>query len=56
MTGKKPERVDIEQGISDDSMTEITSSSINEGDKVITGIKNKGGKKGSGTRRPMRMF
>ncbi len=53
---KKPERINIESGISDDSMTEVISDSIAVGDKVITGIKGKGQGKGNSNKRPMRMF
>ncbi|MBQ2612092.1 efflux RND transporter periplasmic adaptor subunit [bacterium] len=53
---KKPERINIESGISDDSMTEVISDSIAVGDKVITGIKGKGQGKGKSNKRPMRMF
>ena len=53
---KKPERINIDSGISDDSMTEVISDSIAVGDKVITGIKGKGQGKGKSNKRPMRMF
>ena len=53
---KKPERIDITQGISDDSMTEISSDQISEGTKVIIETKGKGAKSGGNNRRPMRMF
>ena len=45
LENNKPKRIDIETGASDDSVTEIISDSIKEGDNVITNIKGKKGKK-----------
>lgn len=39
MKDKKPERISIKTGASDDTHTEIISDKIKEGDEVITGIK-----------------
>ena len=48
----KPKRIDIETGASGDSVIEIKSQGINEGDKVIVGIVGKkSGKKGTGRNR-----
>ncbi len=56
----KPVRIEIKEGISDDSSTEIISNRIKEGDKIIISAIQKGGKKGYGNnnmrKRPMRMF
>ncbi len=41
----KPERINIETGLSDDSYTQIISDNLKEGDKVYTGIKQNGKKK-----------
>ena len=55
LKGRKPERINVEIGASDDTYTEIKSGDLHEGDKVIVGSgsnsKGKGGK-----RPPMRMF
>ena len=57
LQGKKPIRVEIETGASDDSFTEITKGDISEGDKVIVGTIDKKSKRGKqGNRPPMRMF
>ena len=55
MNKRKPERITIETGASDDSRTEIISKHIKEGTKVITGIKGKDSKTGE-HKPPMRMF
>jgi len=48
----KPKRIDIETGASGDSVIEVKSQDINEGDKVIVGIVGKkSGKKGTGRNR-----
>ena len=48
----KPKRIDIETGASGDSVIEVKSQGINEGDKVIVGIVGKkSGKKGTGRNR-----
>ncbi len=55
---KTPKRIDVHEGISDDSATEIISENIKEGDKIIIGAYKNGAKNTkNGTRRPpMRMF
>lgn len=58
---RKPVRIDIEEGISDDSSTEIISTKIIEGDKAITGSssgksRGKSGDSNSKNKPPMRMF
>lgn len=62
---KKPKRINIKTGASDDSYTEIISKDINLGDSVIVDLdgKNskgqngvKGNKATKGTKPPMRMF
>lgn len=56
MKNRKPHRVDIKTGASDDSNTEIISKDLAEGMKIITGIKGKNkNNKRSQTRAP-RMF
>lgn len=55
LKNKKPERIDIETGASDDSRTEIISDQLSEGSKIITGIKTKDSKNGN-HKPPMRMF
>jgi len=58
LKSRKPERIDVETGASDDSYTEITSGDLEAGDEVIVGT-NEGGKNKKGTnntKRPMRMF
>jgi len=55
LKNKKPERIDIETGASDDSRTEIISDQLSEGAKIITGIKTKDSKNGN-HKPPMRMF
>ena len=52
---RKPKRITIETGASDDSKTEIISNEIKEGTKVLTGIKGKESKSGE-HKPPMRMF
>lgn len=52
----KPKRVDIKIGASDDSSTEIKTTEIAEGDKVITGILGKKQKNNNSMRRGPRMF
>ena len=46
----KPERIDIETGLSDDMYTQIISDKVKEGDRVYIGIK-QNGKKPNGTPR-----
>lgn len=41
MQDRKPQRVDIKPGASDDTSTEVISDALSEGTKVITGIKGK---------------
>lgn len=55
MEKRKPKRITIETGASDDSCTEIISKEIKEGTKVLTGIKGKENKSGE-HKPPMRMF
>ena len=52
----RPTRFDVQTGASDDTYTEIKSSEIQEGDKVLvgTGKNSKDGKNGG--KPPMRMF
>ena len=53
----KPKRVEIETGVNDDSYTEIISSNMKDGDRVIVSIEEKGKKKTSQGRGPgPRMF
>ena len=52
---KKPVRVDIQQGASDDSKFEIISDKIKEEDKIIVGALGKS-KKNATQRRGPRMF
>lgn len=53
----KPERIAIKTGISDGSFTEVISEKIREGQKVITGIKDKSkGQAGKQAGPRMRMF
>ena len=47
----KPKRVDIETGASDDSVTEVVSDNIKEGDKVIMSIAGKSSKSKKGSKR-----
>ncbi len=54
LKNRKPARIDIKTGISNDSVTEIVSNEINVGDKVI--IKNNNNKKSSKTTMRPRMF
>ena len=57
LKGRKPERVDVETGASDDTYTEIVSGDIHEGDKVIVGSGSESKQKGkNGGKPPMRMF
>lgn len=51
---KKPVRVEVKTGISDENNTEIISGDIKVGDKVITGLDEEKGKK-SGGQPPMRL-
>ena len=54
---KKPKRIDIQTGASDDSKVEIISKDLKSGDKVIVGASNQvKHEKGGGQRRPPRMF
>lgn len=53
----KPERIEIETGVNDDTYTEIISNKLKDGDMVIISIEEKGKKKQSGKRGPgPRMF
>lgn len=57
----KPTRIDIEEGISDDSQTEIISNKLKAGNKVIIGSNAKGASSNSDSdqksgKPPMRMF
>ena len=57
LKGRKPERINVEVGASDDTYTEIKSDELHEGDKVIVGSGlNSKGKGKDGKRPPMRMF
>ena len=47
----KPERINIETGLSDDMYTQIITDKVKEGDLVYTGIKSDGKKKPSGNPR-----
>ena len=53
---KKPKRIDITTGASDDSRTEIISKDLSEGAKVIVGIKGKENSRNKEQKPPMRMF
>ena len=53
---KKPKRVDIQTGASDDTRVEIISKDLKEGDKVIVGASNQVKHEKGGQRRPPRMF
>lgn len=53
---KKPKRVGIETGASDDSNIEVISKELKEGDKIITGSSNIKKSDKNGQRRPPRMF
>lgn len=54
---RKPKRIDIQTGASDDSRVEVISKDLKSGDKVIVGASNQvKHEKGSGQRRPPRMF
>lgn len=55
MKKNKPQRIEIEKGIGDDSKIEIISDKLNEGDLLITGSSNSKSKDKS-TKRPPRMF
>ena len=55
LKSRKPERVEVTIGGSDDTYTEITSGDIKEGDNVIVGTTDSKAPKG-GNKRPMRMF
>lgn len=52
----KPERVEIETGVNDDSYTEIISNTLKDGDKVIISIEAKGKNKKDMHGRGPRMF
>jgi len=57
LKGRKPVRVEIETGASDDTYTEIIEGDIKEGDNVIIGTNVGNSKKNSSNnKRPMRMF
>lgn len=56
MVKNKPERIDIEQGASDDSQFEILSDKIKEGDIILTGSNNPNNKKSNNRRRGPGMF
>ncbi|MBR1680386.1 efflux RND transporter periplasmic adaptor subunit, partial [bacterium] len=57
LKGRKPVRVDVETGASDDTYTEIIESDIKEGDNIIVGTNDRNSKKnGINNKRPMRMF
>ena len=55
LDNKKPLRIDIEVGTSDDSVFEVISDEIKEGDSVIIGQKSKGKGKKQQMRRPPMM-
>lgn len=48
--GGKPERIEIETGLSDDMYTQIITDKVHEGDKVYVGIKQNGKKKNANPR------
>lgn len=50
----KPQRVEIETGVSNDTCTEILTGNLKEGDNIITGIESKDKK--NSRKRPPRMF
>jgi HlyD family secretion protein len=57
LKNNKPQRIDVEIGASDDSKTEITKSTLSEGDKVITGVLGKSSSKSSSSNpKPPGMF
>lgn len=58
LSDKKPKRVNIETGASDDTNIEIKSKELHEGDKIITGASNvkKNDKKSDRKGRPPGMF
>lgn len=58
LSDKKPKRVNIETGASDDTNIEIKSKELHEGDKIITGASNvkKNDKKSDRRGRPPGMF
>lgn len=56
MQEHKPLRIDIKTGASDDSSTEVISAKLNEGTKVITGIKGKDKDKKNNRMKGPRMF
>ena len=58
LANKKPKRVDITTGASDDSMIEVSSKALKEGDKVIIGASNvaKRDKSKQTRRKPPGMF
>ena len=56
LKGRKPERINVEIGASDDSYTEILKGNIKEGDEVIVAANDGKSKKNSNNKRPMRMF
>ena len=59
LRGRKPVRVEVETGASDDTYTEITEGDIHEGDDVIVESSNKKSRSTDNNKkqkRPMRMF
>jgi HlyD family secretion protein len=57
LKNNKPQRIDVEVGASDDSKTEISNSTLSEGNKVIVGILGKSSSKNSGNNpKPPGMF
>ena len=58
LKGRKPVRVEVETGASDDTYTEITNGDIHEGDDVIVESSNKKSQSPDNKKqkRPMRMF
>lgn len=56
MENKTPKRIEITQGASDDSYTEIISDKLHEGDNIIISIQNTGKNKKRTQGPPPRMF
>ena len=56
MKNRKPHRVDIKTGASDDSNTEVISKDLAEDMKIITGIKGKNKNNKRSQPRAPRMF
>ena len=52
----RPTRFDVETGANDDTYTEIKTSSIKEGDKVLVGSGKDSKNSKNGGKPPMRMF